>query len=69
MVTICAPFGEAVRRGSSTESVLKCDTALIDNVLLACSGERDEGRPGKGTRGTPLTAVAALLMRIVGDPS
>jgi len=49
--------------------VLKWPMVLVVRVLPACSGERVEELLGEDTSGRPVTAAAALLMRMVGEPS
>lgn len=69
MVTTCAPVLEVVRYGSSADSVLKCAMVLMVNVREACSGKSVVGLVGDASRGRAPIVVAALLIRIVGDPN
>lgn len=66
---MCAPVSEDVKCGRNAERVVKCEAALTESVLVACSGVKVSVVIGDGKRGRPVIAVAALLTRIVGDPS
>ena len=61
-VTTVPPTSLASRQGRKVVKVWKCERRLTSIVVVYCSGVRER-------RGAFVTAVAALLMRIVGLPS